>query len=137
MTQRQLQINVEPDATARRLRQYVRKHPDVRHEDYRDADDPVEEACYVLAEAYFHASGGPDGPFDVHRLDWAEVNDDWAGAHWFLRDGDTIVDLSLPTPDAGSEIPWAQARHRAFITGYTPSNRTERVLTDLGIDYDT
>ena len=125
-------IVVEPDDDARRLREYVRAHPGVRKDEYNHYDDPIEGACYVLAEAYFHLRGGTDSPLDVYRLDWADVYDmGGEGAHWFLRDGDDIVDLSLPTPEHGHQIPWDEARHRAFITGYEPSNRTARVLEAL------
>jgi hypothetical protein len=126
-----LRVLVEPDDDARRLRQYVREHPDVRKDRYAGYDDPVEGACYVLAEAYFHLRGGTDSPFDVYRLDWNDVYDDAEGAHWFLRDGDDVVDLSLPEPEDGDDVPWTVARRRAFITGYEPSNRTERVLEGL------
>ena len=34
----------------------------------------------------------------------------------------------------GVDVPWTQARHRAFITGYTPSNRTRRTLEALGLE---
>lgn len=127
------EIVVEPDATARQLREYVRKHPDVRKDEYSGYDDPVEGACYVLAEAYFHAQGGED-VFDVYRLGWDDVYDDADGAHWFLRRNGVIVDLSLPTPDHGTDVPWDVARRRAFITGYSrPSNRTQHVLDATGL----
>lgn len=128
-------VLVEPDDTARDLREYIREHPDVRTDQYQTTGDPIQGACYVLAEAYFHARGGTNSDLDVYRLDWGDVSDDGAGAHWFLREGDTVIDLSLPTPAHGDGVPWDQARHRAFITGYTPSNRTHRVLDALDIDY--
>jgi len=127
------EIVAEPDPVARQLRECVRENPDVRHEDYRHADDPITEACYVLSEAYFHAQGGEDSGLDVYRLDWGEIYDDADSSHWFLRDGETIIDLSLPSPEDGSNVPWSQARHRAFITGYTPSNRAERLLEEAGL----
>lgn len=124
-------VLVEPDDDARRLREYVREHPDVRKDEYAGYDDPVEGACYVLAEAYFHLQGGTNSGLDVYRLDWGDIYDDAEGAHWFLRDGDNVVDLSLPAPEDGADVPWEAARHRAFITGYEPSNRTKRVLEAL------
>ncbi|AXR78999.1 hypothetical protein [Natrarchaeobaculum sulfurireducens] len=130
-----LEILVEPDDTARRLREYVRNNPDVRHDDYEtDGVDPIREACYVLSEAYFHARGGTDSNLEVYCIGWDDVYDDADGAHWFLRDGETVIDLSLPTPAYGEDVPWDQARHRAFITGYTPSKRTSAVLAALEID---
>ena len=129
------EILVKPDDVAARLREYIRNNPDVRHEDYRDADDPLQESCYVLAEAYFHARGGKESDLEVYRLDWGDIYDDGAGAHWFLRDGDAVIDLSLPTPDHGSDVPWDAATHRAFITGYNPSNRSQRALEALDISY--
>jgi hypothetical protein len=128
-------VLVEPDETARRLRQFVRDNPDVRHEDYRDAEDPVREACYVLAEAYFHAQGGTDSGLDIYCLSWSDVDPDYEGTHWFLRDDDAVVDLSLPDPAAGETVPWSTATRRAFITGYEPSNRCERALAALDIDH--
>lgn len=121
-----------PDETAVQLREYVRSHPDIRHDDYRDAENPVRESCYVLSEAYFHANGGEDGPFEVYRIGWGDIYPDGEGAHWFLRDSDRVVDLSLPSPEFGANVPWDEARHRAFITGYTPSERTQRLLRGIG-----
>lgn len=127
-------IAVEPDTTARQLREYVRNNPDIRKDEYDHYDDPVEGACYVLSEAYFHAMGGDeDNDLDVYRLDWGDVYDDADGAHWFLRRDGTVVDLSLPTSAHGDDVPWDAATRRAFITGYTPSNRTQRVLTALDL----
>lgn len=128
-------VLVAPDDIAQQLREYVRAHPDIRKDEYDHYDDPVEGACYVLAEAYFHACGGEESGLEVHRLDWSDVYEDAGGAHWFLRRGDTVVDLSLPTPADGDDVPWDAARRRAFITGYTPSNRAQRVLTALDIAY--
>lgn len=129
------EVRVAPDDTAERLREYVRTHPEVRHPDYRDCVNPVRESCYVLSEAYFHAQGGQDSGLDIYCLSWADVDPDYDGTHWFLRDGDTVIDLSLPSPAAGEGVPWDTARRRAFITGYEPSNRTERVLAALDISY--
>lgn len=123
-----LTVLVNPDETSQQLRDYVRDHPAVRKDKYQTQGDPIQGACYVLAEAYFHARGGTDSPLEVYRLDWGDVYDDASGAHWFLRNGDTVIDLSLPTPEDGDDVPWNVARHRAFITGYTPSKRTQTVL---------
>jgi len=121
-------VVVEPDATARHIREYVREHPEVRHEDYRQCDNPVRESCYVLSEAYFHATGGTDSNLDIHCLSWGDVDERYEGTHWFLSDTDRIIDLSLPAPAAGDDVPWSVANTRAFITGYEPSRRTEAVL---------
>ena len=129
-------ILVEPNDTAAALREYVRENPSIRKDAYDIDDvDPVEGACYVLAEAFFHAQGGTDSGLEVYRLDWSDVDENATGAHWFLRrdDGHTVIDLSLPSPSAGDAVPWNEARHRAFITGYTPSKRTLRVLDALGL----
>jgi len=131
------EVLVEPDDTAERLRDYVRNNPDVRHDDYETDDiDPIREACYVLSEAYFHAQGGKDAGYNVYRIGWDDVYDDGVGAHWFLRDSDgRVIDLSLPTPEYGQNVPWDAGRHRAFITGYEPSKRTKQALDALGIDH--
>lgn len=121
-------ITVEPDSEAASIRSYVRRHPSVRKERYADTDDPILGACYVLSEAYFHAQDGTDSGLDIYCLSWSDVADNYDGTHWFLRRGDTVVDLSLPTPEHGSSIPWDVARRRAFITGYEPSERCQRVL---------
>jgi hypothetical protein len=134
-------VLVEPDQTAVRLRDYVRDHPDVRHPDYRECDNPVRESCYVLSEAYFHANGGTASNLDIYCLSWSDVDERYDGTHWFLRRnaGDEIhsgpvIDLSLPEPAAGNDVPWDTARRRAFLTGYDPSNRCERVLAALDLN---
>ncbi|WP_436933681.1 hypothetical protein [Halovenus marina] len=124
-------IVVEPDKTARRIREYVRDHPEVRHKDYRECDNPVRESCYVLSEAYFHLQGGQDSGLDIYCLSWDDVDERYEGTHWFLRDGEIVVDLSLADPSDGDGVPWDVARRRAFITGYEPSARTEQVLEAL------
>lgn len=131
------EIRVKPDETAQQLREHVRANPALVKDEYRHPDDPIQGACYMLAEAYFHARGGPESDLKVFRLGWDEVYDDAAGAHWFLRDGPDgpVIDLSLPEPSDGEDIPWSLARGRAFITGWTPSNRTQRVLDALDISY--
>lgn len=130
------EILVEPNDVARRLREYVRENPDVRKAEYQTDHDPITGACYVLAEAYFHAQGGTDSELDIYCLSWSDVDPEYDGTHWFLRrDDDAVVDLSLPKPVNGETVPWDAATRRAFITGYDPSNRTERVLDALDIDY--
>lgn len=122
-----MDVAVEPDPTAERIREYVRDHPDVVKDEYLH-DDPVKGGCYVLSEAYFHAQGGTDSGLDIYCLSWSDVDENYEGTHWFLRDGDTVIDLSLPDPSHGSTVPWDVARCRAFITGYEPSARADRVL---------
>ncbi|SEO70676.1 hypothetical protein SAMN05216388_101759 [Halorientalis persicus] len=126
-------VLVEPDDTAERLRDYVRAHPDVRKDQYSGYDDPIMGACYVLAESYFHSMGGTDSDLEVYRLGWDDVDPSYDGSHWFLRNADdAVIDLSLPTPEDG-DVPWDVAKHRAFITGYEPSNRAQRVLEALNL----
>jgi len=134
-------ILVEPDDVARKLREYVRAHPDVRKDQYSGYDDPVEGACYVLSECYFHANGGQDSDLDIYCLSWSDVDEQYDGTHWFLRRNageemhqGPVIDLSLPTPAAGDNVPWTTATRRAFLTGYEPSDRTQRVLDALEMD---
>jgi uncharacterized membrane protein len=122
------EIVVEPDATAEQIRGYVRDHPDVVKDEYLHEDDPIKGACYVLSEAYFHAQGGTDSGLDIYCLSWSDVDEQYDGTHWFLGDDGTVIDLSLPSASNGSAVPWDIARRRAFITGYEPSARCERVL---------
>lgn len=121
-------VVVEPDATARHIREYIREHPSIRKDQYDDPDTALQGSCYVAAEAYFHASGGTDSGLDIHCLSWSDVDPTYEGSHWFLTDADRVIDLSLPTPGHGESVPWSTARTRAFITGYEPSQRAETVL---------
>ena len=135
-------VRIVPDATASRLRTYVRRNPDVVHDDYEDAaeEDPIEGACYTLAECYFHASGGQDSDLDIYCLSWSDVDgvdDENDRTHWYLkRRGGPWIDLGLPTPEDADNVPFDVGRRRAFLTGYEPSNKCERVLDDLGIDVE-
>jgi len=126
-----MDVVVEPDETAEQLRSYVRDHPDIVKGQYDHGDDPILGACYVLAEAYFHTQGGTESGLDIYCLSWNDVDERYEGTHWFLRDDETVIDLSLPTPSDGDGVPWEMARRRAFITGYDPSARTERVLETI------
>lgn len=127
-----MEVVVEPDCTAEQLRAYVRDNPDIVKGRYDDTKDPILGACYVLSEGYFHTQGGTESGLDIYCLSWDDVDERYEGTHWFLRDGDTVIDLSLPEPTDGDDVPWDVARRRAFITGYEPSARTERVLEAIG-----
>jgi len=125
-----MDIVVAPDETAERIREFVRNTPELVHDRYQDQDGgaTLQSACYPLSEAYFHAKGGTESDLDIHCLSWADVDENYEGTHWFLSDDTRWIDLSLPDPSHGEQIPWQVARRRAFITGYEPSNRAERIL---------
>lgn len=126
-------VLVEPDETARELREYVREHPDLRSEPYDGPPGTVHGHCYLLAEAYYHAQGGQDSGFGIYCLSWSDVDDDLGGTHWYLRDPDrpAWIDLGVETPEHAEPVPFEDGTRRAFITGYEPSNRTERVLDEV------
>ncbi|WP_455448189.1 hypothetical protein [Natrinema thermotolerans] len=128
-------IVVEPDDTAARIREYARENPDLRKNRYNGREGTVEGMCYALAEAYYFARGGKDSGLEVYCLSWADVREGGAGTHWYLRDPDrgVWIDLGLEAAADGTHIPYAEGRSRAFITGYEPSQRARRILTDLGI----
>lgn len=63
-----LQVAVNPDSVSQVLRDYVRDNGDIRKDEYAVDGDPINGACYVLSEAYFHATGGVESPFDVYRI---------------------------------------------------------------------
>ncbi|WP_337653267.1 hypothetical protein [Halomontanus rarus] len=130
-------ILVEPDETARRIRAYVREHPDLRKNEYDGRDGTVEGMCYLLAESYYHSTGARDSGLRIYCLSWADVREDGAGTHWYLRDGEDgpWIDLGLEKPWHGTHIPYSAGRHRAFMTGYEPSNRTKSVLEALQIEH--
>lgn len=141
MDEQTARVLVEPDDTAARIRAHVRANPDLVHDDYAAVDDPIEGACYVLAESYFYANDGPDGSLEVYCLSWSDVDgvpDENDSTHWYLRCGDAgpWVDLGLPERSDGDAIPFDVGTHRGFIGGYTPSNRCQSVLDALGIDYE-
>lgn len=126
-----MRVDVCPDDAARRIRGYIRSNPGVRKDEYTSDRDPLHGSCYVAAEAYFHAQGGTESGLDIYCLSWKDVDPDADSTHWFLRDGDAVLDLSLPEASMGENIPWDVARRRAFLTGYEPSNRCQRILDAL------
>jgi len=124
-------VYVEPDALARQIREYIRENPGIRKEEYATPEEALHGSCYVAAEAYWHADGAEDSDFDVCCLSWSDVDPSYEGTHWFLRNGDDVIDLSLPTPADGDGIPWDVARTRVFITGYEPSDRARTILNAI------
>jgi len=129
-----MNVLIEPDDTATRLRQYVRENPDIIYDEYQYEDGlSLNGACYVLSESYFHAQGGTDSGLTIHCLSWSDVGGD--GTHWFLKDDETVVDLGLDEREQAANIPYDVGTRRAFITGYEPSERCERVLSTLDIAY--
>jgi hypothetical protein len=112
-------IFVEPDETAAEIRQWLREHPEIAKDKYHAERGSVEGHCYVASEAYFYADGGEDSDLEVYCLSHEQ------GTHWFLKNPERgeILDLSIEAPEDGEHIPYEQATHRAFITGYEPSQR--------------
>ena len=128
-----MRVDVCPDGDAERIREYIREHPGVRLDEYTSDRDPLHGSCYVAAESYFHAKGGTDSGLGIYCLSWKDVAPGSDATHWFLMDGETVIDLSLPRPEMGDDVPWDVARKRAFMTGYTPSKRCQRILDDLDL----
>lgn len=122
-----MKLQVEPDETARRIRAWLREHPEIAKGKYEAEKGSVEGHCYVASEAYFYANDGEESGLSVYCLSHP------GGTHWYLRDGDVWVDLSIPTRYHGRDIPYADGRRRAFIMGYTPSKRAEQVNEALGL----
>jgi hypothetical protein len=120
-------VFVEPDSTAREIREWLREHPEIAKDKYEAKKGWVTGHCYVASEAYFYADGGEDSDLDVYCLSYDD------GTHWFLRNGDEIIDLSIELPEHGDKIPYQQATRRAFITGYKPSQRAERINAELDL----
>lgn len=127
-------VGVIPDRDALAIREYLRESPELLRTQYGDSDDPLEGLCYPAAEAYYHVTGCE---YDVYCLSWDEVDDDKEGTHWYLRDPGSreFIDLGLPF-EAGIDLPPFEAgRHRGFMTGDTPSERTQVVLDSLGFKW--
>lgn len=122
-------IHVQPDETAQRIREWLRTNPEIAKEKYNATRGSVEGHCYVASEAYFYADGGEDSDLDVYCLSHSN------GTHWFLKNPENgeIVDLSIEKPQDGYSIPYEDATHRAFITGYTPSQRAEKINEELDL----
>lgn len=125
-------VAVIPDDSARRIREFLRDSPDLLKESYEpQSDDPLEGLCYPAAEAYYHVTGCS---LDIYCLSWEMVDPELDGTHWYLRDPETkeFIDLGLPV-DQGVDLPPFEAgRRRGFMTGDTPSKRTQYVLESLG-----
>jgi len=130
-------VVTEPDDVARRIRSHLREHPELRTSEYDGRDGTVDGLCYVAAEAYFHARGGTDSGLEIYCLSWSDVDPSYDGTHWYLRDpdADQWIDVGLEDAADAGHIPFEMGTRRAFITGYDPSQRTQRVLDALGIDY--
>ena len=128
-------ILVEPDDTAARIREFGRRNPDLR-DGYGGRDGTVDGLCYPLAEAYYHSQGGQDSGLEIYCLSWSDVRPNGQGTHWYLRDPerDVWIDLGLERAADGTHIPYAEGRSRAFMTGYEPSKRAERILEGVGIE---
>lgn len=76
--------------------------------------------CYIVTEAIYHLWGRENG-YTPHVM-----RCDDGDTHWFLKQGDSIVDLTLEQFEG--EIPdYTRARPCGFLTKL-PSKRTEILL---------
>lgn len=127
-------VVVIPDRDALAIRKYLRESPELLKTQYDNSEDPLEGLCYPAAEAYYHAAGRK---LDVYCLSWEDISEEREGTHWYLRDPDSreFIDLGLPF-EADIELPpFEVGRRRGFMTGETPSKRTQRVLESLGFKW--
>lgn len=119
-------VLVEPDATARRIRDHLRDRDDLVPDEYQGrSENPLESLCYVASEAYYYARGKPD-ELKPKRIEWPD-----GSSHWFLQRGETVIDLSLLEPDPW--LPVDRANGRMFPSHPYPSNRTKDVLQRLDL----
>lgn len=126
-----LPVVVEPDDTARRIRSYLREHPELRKDEYDGREGTVDGLCYVAAEVYFHQQGGLESGLDIYCLSWSDVQPEYDGTHWYLSDGQRWIDIGLEDRADAANIPFSEGRRRAFLTGYKPSQRAQTVLQAL------
>lgn len=125
-------VLMEPDDTARRIREHCRDRADLMPDDYRPQGDEtsLQVLCYVVAETYYFARGKPDALTPERRS-----HD--GGSHWYLRrDDGAVVDLSLA---AGKDYDphWFDAGQACgFLSHPHPSTRTQTVLDALGVEYE-
>lgn len=114
-----------PDGTAWNIRKYLREHPEHKQDRYGGLPG-LDGHCYHAAEAYYHAKGGyEECPLSIHCLSHE------SGTHWFLRDGTTVIDLTVAnvTPD----LPYLEPPARGFMSRQ-PSNRAAQILDALPTD---
>lgn len=132
-----MRVEIDPNTTATEIRDYVLNHSDLIYDEYESPPNSLNGGCYILAESYFHARGGTDSPLDIYCLSWSDVDASLDGTHWYLRNTETgtWVDLGLDTPNQAEDVPFGSGTRRAFITGYEPSKRAQRVLNALDIAY--
>lgn len=126
-------VSVVPDEKAYKIREYLRSSPELLKKEYDSPDrkTSLEGLCYPLSEAYYHAT---NRELDVYCLSWSDVDESLDGTHWYLRDPDSheFIDLGLPFESDIDLPPFEVGRCRGFITGDSPSQRTEVVLESLG-----
>lgn len=124
---------IVPDGRAWAIREYLREHPKLQKDEYDTGDrDPLLGLCYPAAEAYYHAL---DCEPDVYCLSWSDVDDDYDGTHWYLREPDDgrFIDLGLPESPLDGVPPFEAGTRRGFTTGDPPSNRAQQVLEALDV----
>jgi len=125
-------VEVCPESVAKRIREYLRKHPEIAKGKYNAQKGSVEGHCYIASEAYFYAKGGQDSNLDIYCLSWSDVDPNYSGTHWYLK-GDDWIDLSVETVAQAEQIPFEKGRRRAFITGYKPSQRALTINEELDL----
>lgn len=130
------QVLIVPDATAALVREYARSRPDLVNGDYEDhataGVDPLSVLCYPAAEAWYHLQ---DCEPDVYCLNWSDVDLEYGGTHWYLREsgGDRRwIDVGLPLTPPIKCPPFEAGTRRGFITGDAPSKRAQEILEAIG-----
>lgn len=102
------------DSLAHKIRRHLT--PDLLKPEYRGASHPYAGHCYVASEAYWHLTGKRYKPMVIRHE---------GGTHWFLRDGDRVIDLTAE--QFSTPIPYDAARGCGFLTR-EPSKRARELM---------
>ena len=129
-------MEISPEATLELLQDVCERSPDILKSEYRWLDRSqirLDGYCYPLAEALYHLY---PGTFTAWRINWAKIQEDGEGTHWFLRykQGGRIVETTnrggapVCKPEEYAAAQW----QRQFRTAQ-PSKRCRTLIERAGL----
>lgn len=84
----------------------------LKHKQFRTKSDTMKDRmyglCYVATEAAYHYLGGKEAGYTAHYMVHEGVG------HWFLKRGDTLIDLTAGQFDTLPD--YSLAKRKGFLT---------------------
>ena len=101
-----------------------------RHWQDKDKERSLDGYCYIASEALYYVLAKDLGYSPAQM--WVHIGGGRECSHWFLRKGDTVVDITA-VQFGKTPIPYRKAKGCGFLTK-RPAHASKEIMRRIGFD---